>query len=146
MTALTIQDAARRSGLSEPTLRYYEEVGLIGPIARDPRSGHRRYREEEVDALQALACLRAMGVGVEEMRTYQANRALGHAKAGEQRELLLRHAERVETEIETRRVHLDYLRAKAMLWDARDRADAGAEAEASVQVQKILPRLEEVLR
>jgi MerR family transcriptional regulator, copper efflux regulator len=146
MTALTIQDAARRSGLSEPTLRYYEEVGLIGPIARDPRSRHRRYREEEVDALQALACLRAMGVGVEEMRIYQANRALGHAKAGEQRDLLLRHAERVETEIETRRVHLDYLRAKAMLWDARDRADAGAEAEANVRVQKILPRLEEVLR
>jgi len=40
--ALTIQDAARRSGLSEPTLRYYEEVGLIGPIPRDASSGHRR--------------------------------------------------------------------------------------------------------
>ena len=146
MTALTIQDAARRSGLSEPTLRYYEEVGLIGPIARDPSSGHRRYRDEEVDTLQALACLRAMGVGIEEMRTYQANRALGYAKAGEQRDLLLRHAERVEAEIETRRVHLDYLRAKATLWDARARADAGAEAEANLQVQEMLPRLEEVLR
>jgi DNA-binding transcriptional MerR regulator len=33
MTALTIQDAARRSGLGEPTLRYYEEVGLIGHFA-----------------------------------------------------------------------------------------------------------------
>ena len=29
MQALTIQDASRRSGLSEPTLRYYEEVGLM---------------------------------------------------------------------------------------------------------------------
>jgi hypothetical protein len=27
MTAFTIQDVSRRSGLSEPTLRYYEEVG-----------------------------------------------------------------------------------------------------------------------
>src|SRR5271155_464340 len=98
MTGVTIQDASRRSGLNESTLRYYEEVGLTGPIARDPSSGHRRYREEEVDALQALACLRAMGVGIEEMRTYQANRALGHAKAGEQRHLLLGHAERVEGE------------------------------------------------
>ena len=146
MTALTIQDAARRTGLSEPTLRYYEEVGLIGPIARDPSSRHRRYREEEVDTLQALACLRAMGVGIEEMRTYQANRKLGHAKAGEQRDLLLRHAERVAAEIETLGIHLDYLRAKAALWDARDRADTGAEAEANLQVQKMLPRLEEVLR
>jgi hypothetical protein len=43
MANLTIQDVSRRSGLSEPTLRYYETVGLIGPIARDARSGHRRY-------------------------------------------------------------------------------------------------------
>ena len=146
MKALTIQDAARRSGLSEPTLRYYEEVGLIGPIARDPSSGHRRYSEEEVDTLQVLSCLRAMGVGIEEMRTYQANRELGYAKAAEQRDLLLRHADRVEAEIETLRIHLDYLRAKAALWDARHRADASAEAEANVLVHKILPRLEEVLR
>src|ERR1700721_1826155 len=145
MPALTIQDAARRSGLSEPTLRYYEEVGLIGPIARDPSSRHRRYRDEDVDRLQALACLRAMGVGIEEMRIYQANRELGHARAGEQRDLLLRHAERVEGEIETLHIHLDYLRAKAALWDARDRADTGAEAEANLQVQKMLPQLVDVV-
>jgi MerR family transcriptional regulator, copper efflux regulator len=48
MTDLSIQDVSRRSGLSEPTLRYYEEIGLIGSIARDPSSRHRRYREEEV--------------------------------------------------------------------------------------------------
>src|SRR5271168_711406 len=143
MAALTIQDAARRSGLSEPTLHYYEEVGLIGPIARDASSGHRRYREQDLDALQALACLRAMGVGIEDMRTYQANRELGHAAASEQRDLLLRHVDRVETEIETLRIHLEYLRAKAALWDARDRADTGAEAEANLRVQKVLPRLEE---
>lgn len=145
MTALRIQDVARRTGLSEPTLRYYEQAGLIGPIARDPSSGHRRYRDEDVDTLQALACLRAMGVGIGEMRIYQANRQLGHARAGEQRDLLLRHAERVEAEIETLRVHLDYLRAKAALWDARDRADTGAEAEADVQVQKLLARVAEVV-
>ena len=79
MTALTIQDVSRRSGLSEPTLRYYEEVGLIGPIARDASSGHRRYRDEDLDTLQALACLRGMGVGIQDMRTYQANRERGRA-------------------------------------------------------------------
>lgn len=99
MTALTIQDVSPRSGLSEPTLRYYEQVGLIGPIERDPSSGHRRYRESDLDALQALACLRAMGVSIEDMRSYQTNRKRGRAAAGEQRDLLLRHAERVEVEI-----------------------------------------------
>jgi MerR family transcriptional regulator, copper efflux regulator len=146
MTALTIQHVSRRSGLSEPTLRYYEQVRLIGPVERDPSSRHRRYREEDLDTLQALACLRAMGVGIEDMRRYQTNRGRGHEAAGEQRDLLLRHAERIEVELETLRTHLDYLRAKAALWDARDRGDADAETEANLQVQDLIPRLEETLR
>jgi DNA-binding transcriptional MerR regulator len=39
MEALGIRAAALRSGLTEPTHRYYEVVGLIGPIARDPGTG-----------------------------------------------------------------------------------------------------------
>ena len=145
MTAFTIQDVSRRSGLSEPTLRYYEDVGLIGPIDRDASSGHRRYRSDDVDTLQVLACLRAMGMGIDDMRTYQANRARGRGAAAEQRDLLLRHAERVEAQIETLRTHLDYLGEKAAVWDARDRGDANAEAEADLQVQAMIPRLEEAV-
>jgi MerR family copper efflux transcriptional regulator len=40
---------------------------------------------------------------------------------------------RIEGEIETLRTHLDYLRSKAALWDARDRGDADAETEANLQ-------------
>jgi MerR family transcriptional regulator, copper efflux regulator len=145
MTALTIQDVSRRSGLSEPTVRYYEQVGLIGPIERDQSSGHRRYREDDVDALQVLACLRAMGVGIEDMRTYQANRGRGREAAGEQRDLLLRHAERIEGQIATLHIHLDYLRAKAALWDARFHGDPAAEAGANQRVPDMYPRLEEMV-
>ena len=142
---LTIQEVSVRSRLSEPTLRYYEEIGLIGPVERDPRSRHRRYREEDVDTLQALACLRAMGVGIEDMRTYQANRARGVEAAGEQRDLLLRHAERIAAKIEALHLHLEYLRAKAALWDARDHGDAAAEAKADLRVQSMYPRMKEVV-
>jgi MerR family transcriptional regulator, copper efflux regulator len=134
MAALTIQEVSRRSGLSEPTLRYYEEIGLVGPVDRDARSGHRRYRDEDLDVLLALACMRAVGVGIEDMRTYQANRSRGHAAAAEQRDLLLRHAERIEAEIAAQHARLGYLRAKAALWDARASGDAAAEAEAQQRV------------
>src|ERR1700760_919940 len=143
---LTMQHVSAQRGLSGPTLRYYEEVGLIGPVERDPGSGHRRYRQADLDTLQALACLRTMGVGIEDMRTYQANRLRGHVAAGEQRDLLLRHAERIETEIETLRTHLDYLRAKAALWTARESGDAEAETEANLRVQDMIPRLEAAFR
>src|SRR5580658_4726537 len=134
MTVFTIQEVSRRSGLSEPTLCYYEEVGLLGPIARDENSGHRRYCSEDLHTLEALACLRAIRMGIEDMRIYQANRARGHAAAAEQRDLLLRHAERIEAEIVAQHARLGYLRAKAALWDARARGDAAAEAQAQQQV------------
>ena len=138
MTTMTIQDVSRRSGLSEPTLRYYEEVGLVGPIGRDDSSGHRRYSESDLDALQALACLRAIGVGIEEMRVYQANRLRGREAAAEQRDLLLRHAQRITAEIAEQRARLEYLRAKAAVWDARDRDDDAAEAEAWTHVHEAI--------
>ena len=134
MTAFTIQDVSRRSGLSGPTLRYYEEVGLVGPVDRDASSGHRRYRSEDLDTLQALACLRATGVSIEDMRTYQANRRRGSQAAAEQRDLLLRHATRIEREISEQHTRLGYLRAKAALWDARARGDDDAEAEVQQRV------------
>ncbi len=134
------------TGLPGPTLRYYEQIGLIGPVARDDSSGHRRYTDHDVDTLQALACLRAMGVGVEDMRTYTANRAQGRAAAGAQRDLLARHARRVEGEIERLQVHLRWLEAKAALWDARDRQDDAAEAAAAQRVGAVLPELAAAIR
>jgi DNA-binding transcriptional MerR regulator len=143
MTALTIQEVSRRSGLSEPTLRYYEEVGLVGPVDRDTRSGHRRYDDADLDVLQALACLRALGMGIEDMRTYQANRARsGPAVAAEQRDLLVRHAERMTAEIAALHTRLDYLREKAALWDARAHGDAAAEATAQRRVHAALSRMD----
>ncbi len=148
MSAMTIQEVSRRSGLSEPTLRYYEEVGLVGPVSRDERSGHRRYQDADLDVLQALACLRALGMGIEDMRTYQANRVLaaqsrgGRAVAAEQRDLLLRHAERIEAEIVALHSRLDYLREKSSLWDARAHGDTAAEAEAQQRVHAALSRMD----
>src|SRR6202161_2751558 len=142
MTALTIQDVSRRSGLSEPTLRYYEEIGLIGPIARDASSGHRRYQVEDLDVLQALACMRALRVRIEDMPVSQANRSRGHEAAAEQRDLLLRHAQRIEAEIAAQYTRLDYLREKAALWDARARGDVAAEAAAQQRVRDAYERMD----
>jgi MerR family copper efflux transcriptional regulator len=146
MATLTIQDVSRHCGLSEPTLRYYEEVGLVGPIGRDERSGHRRYTTGDVETLEVLTCLRAIGVSIEEMRTYLANRTRGRSAAAEQRDLLLRHAERIEAEIVAQQARLGYLRVKAALWDARARGDGNAEAEATRHLPEVGARLVSVRR
>ena len=58
------------SGLPESTLRYYEQIGIIAPIARDPSSGHRAYTDEDIQSLVTISCLSATGMPLDAMREY----------------------------------------------------------------------------
>jgi DNA-binding transcriptional MerR regulator len=68
-TALTISDAARASGVSAHTLRYYERAGLLDPVDR-AASGHRRYAEEDLARIQFLTKLRSTGMPIRQIREY----------------------------------------------------------------------------
>ena len=66
----TVQETAELTGLSEHTLRYYERIGLLSPVKRDSGSRHRRYTTIDLARIEALACLRAIGMPIETMRRY----------------------------------------------------------------------------
>ncbi|MFF5214764.1 MerR family transcriptional regulator [Micromonospora sp. NPDC000442] len=134
---LTIQEMARRSGFTEPTLRYYERIGLLGRVARDPDSGHRRYDGVTVDRIEALACLRSSGMTVTDMRRYLELLDLDDDQGAQrQRELFAQHAERLDAEMARLRTRREYIRAKADMWDARARRDADAEFHAVRRVER----------
>ena len=56
MDALTVSDAAARTGWSARMLRYLERVGLVVPDRTD--AGYRRYGLRELNQLRSLAELR----------------------------------------------------------------------------------------
>lgn len=66
----SIREASMISGLPESTLRYYEQIGIIDPIARDPSSGHRVYSDKDIESLTTIACLAATSMPLESMREY----------------------------------------------------------------------------
>ncbi|MET7437060.1 MerR family transcriptional regulator [Streptomyces sp. NPDC005496] len=129
---------ARRSGFSEPTLRYYEKIGLLGTVGRDETSGHRRYGPATVERVEVLSCLRSAGMAVSGMRRYLDLLAEGDAAAAEQRDLFASQAEKLAADIERLQLRLTYLRRKADLWDARVRGDADAERRAIEDVMRVM--------
>jgi Cu(I)-responsive transcriptional regulator len=64
---VNISQAARQSGLSTRTIRYYEDIQLIAPAARGA-NGYRRYDQESVRELRFLAHAREVGFDLEESR------------------------------------------------------------------------------
>jgi DNA-binding transcriptional MerR regulator len=60
---------ARRLGVSERTLRYYEEVGLVHPAQHEP-GGSRRYCEADVARIQRIREMQELlGFNLDEIRT-----------------------------------------------------------------------------
>jgi MerR family transcriptional regulator, copper efflux regulator len=64
---MNISEAARRSGLSSKTIRYYEDIGLIAP-ARRGDNGYRQYESHAVEELKFLFRAREVGFDLEESR------------------------------------------------------------------------------
>ncbi|MDO3635138.1 MerR family transcriptional regulator [Mycolicibacterium arseniciresistens] len=59
----SIQQAARVSGVTARTLRYYDEIGLLRP-ARVGSNGYRYYEREQLLRLQQILLLRDLGLNL----------------------------------------------------------------------------------
>jgi len=63
------------TGLSMDTLRYYERIGLLEPVGRAP-SGHRRYRQRDIDWVGLLINLKETGMPLSQMLHFAELRRL----------------------------------------------------------------------
>ena len=64
---LSIGIVARRAGATVPTIRYYEEIGLLPPPART-ESGQRHYDEATVERLIFIRRCREFGFSIDQVR------------------------------------------------------------------------------
>lgn len=71
MASLKIGALARRVGLTPPTIRYYEEIGLL-PRASRHQGGQRSYGDEDVRRLTFVRRCRDFGFSISEVRSLLA--------------------------------------------------------------------------
>lgn len=81
-----IGDFAEVTGLSSPTLRYYEKEGLINPHRTE--NGLRYYTEQDVDWIKFLLHLKSTGMTIEQLKQYVKWRAEGDSTIDKRVELL----------------------------------------------------------
>ena len=63
---LSISEAGQATGLSKDTLRYYERIGLLGPVARNS-GGQRRYDGGDIARLRFVKRAQAMDFSLQEI-------------------------------------------------------------------------------
>ena len=65
--ARRIGEIAEATNLTVRTLHYYEEIGLLSPVARS-EAGHRLYGAEAVEQLYRISMLRQLGLPLDQVR------------------------------------------------------------------------------
>lgn len=118
---LSIQEVAKRTGLTAYTLRYYERIGLIAPIAR-ASGGQRRYASADMDWLAFLIRLRATDMPIQQMQAFARLRSEGSGTAGERRKILDSHLAGVVARIEALQQSAEVLKTKVDLYRQMEHA------------------------
>ena len=107
---MTIKEVSEKYDISADTLRYYERVGLIPPVARNA-SGNRDYQESDLGWVEHTICMRNAGVSIEALIEYVKLVQLGDGTFAARRDLLAEQYEKLEeqkAQIETSMERLKY--------------------------------------
>jgi DNA-binding transcriptional MerR regulator len=91
VAGVTIAEAARRTGVSVHTLRYYERAGLVVTTVDRTASGRRRYQQLDLDWIKVCTRLRATGMPIRTIRRYAQLVSAGRGNEPERLDLLEAH-------------------------------------------------------
>lgn len=120
---LTIADAARRTGVSAHTLRYYERAGLVVTQVDRTSGGRRRYRQLDLDWIRICTKLRATGMPIKTIRRYADLVAAGRGNEQERLALLEEHRAEVLAKLAELQENLALIDRKIGVY--RGRLEAG---------------------
>ncbi|MCX5375183.1 MerR family transcriptional regulator [Streptomyces sp. NBC_00091] len=123
---LSIGEVAERSGLNIHALRFYEREGLFANPVRRLSNGRRIYHEEDLEWLAICTKLRSSGMSLATIRQYIELARQGPGNEHERLELLRRHENHVEAQIQELRETLNVMRHKVRIYEdhlARGEAD-----------------------
>ncbi len=86
---MTIGEIAKKTDLSESTLRYYEKKGLLR-VGRD-HNGRRDYEESDIAWIKFIRRLKETGMLLKEIRRYAQLRYRGETTMPERLDMLQKH-------------------------------------------------------
>ena len=73
----TIKKVSEMTGLSIPTIRYYDKEGLLPDLQRK-ESGYRVFSDRDLEAIDLIECFKESGLTIREIRHFMSLVRQGH--------------------------------------------------------------------
>jgi len=111
---VNISEIAKKTGLSVPTLRYYEEEGLIEPARKN--NNYRDYSEHDLSWLAFLERGKQAGMTIAMLKTYADLRKKGGGTIPERINLLNVQETILQEKLTKLQSHIDFLKQKQQIY------------------------------
>src|ERR1700704_4043083 len=116
---LSIAEAARRTGVSVHTLRYYERAGLVITTVDRTAGGRRRYQQLDLDWITICTRLRATGMPIKTIRRYAQLVSAGPGNEQERLALMEAHSAEVTAKLAEIQENLKLIDHKVSVYQGR---------------------------
>jgi DNA-binding transcriptional MerR regulator len=116
MSGLLIGEVAKRAGVTAPTVRYYEEIGLL-PVPSRSSTGYRRYSEHTVEELRFIRKAQVLGFSLDEIGEILRLSRSGKTPCSHVLSLAHQHLAAVEERIRQLQQFRDHLAAEVAKWN-----------------------------
>ena len=119
--AYTVGETARMLHVPASTLRYYDKEGLLPSVERTS-GGIRMFKDDDIEWLRIIDCLKKSGMSIRDIREYIALVAQGDSTINERLQLFYRQREILKAQMRELQKTLDTLDYKCWLYETAQEA------------------------
>lgn len=112
----TIGEAAKLSGLTPYTLRYYDKAGLL-PFLERTESGLRNFKDSDMEWLSIIHCLKSTGMSIKDIKEYINWCQIGDDTIERRKEAFVKQKKIVEDKMREYQKYLDTINFKIWYYD-----------------------------
>ena len=94
----TIKKISEMTGLSIPTIRYYDKEGLLPDLQRK-ESGYRVFSGRDLEAMELIGCFKESGLTIKEIRHFMSLVRQGDATLAQRLAIFQTHIARLEEKL-----------------------------------------------
>lgn len=115
---MTIGEVSKNLNISIDTLRYYERIGLIGPIPKT-KSRIRDFDKISIKQIEFVKCMRSANFPIEMLTKYMNLYKKGDSTFEQRRKILIQQRQNVVKQIEELQRAKEKLDYKVQLYDKK---------------------------
>lgn len=113
---MNISEVSQKYNVSKDTLRYYEKIGLLKPIAKN-KSGMRDYSKEDCIRLEEVLFYRSADVAIDRLKMYIDLFEEGDSTLEQRRTILVNYIVNLEEEQKRIGKSIKIIKDKIKLYD-----------------------------